>query len=190
LHAQSVLRRPCPHGASHNPCHPLGHPGFHCPPQLSYSLQLYGKIDVLKLASPACSISPIRAFPVPSHPSSATPLGPGSFLAVPSLLPMTTSVTRRPRVTFGPSPPSSPPIDLTASALLSHSPIPFDTSLHPLSSSTSSSSSPPSSSFYSVTIPAVSIWPFRLRLSRFSICGLQLQPSPRYPSFAPAGLLT
>ena len=71
---------------------------------------------------------------------------------------MTTSVILRPRVTFGPSPPSSPPIDLTAS-VLSHSPIPFDTSLHPLSFSSSSSSSsffPPSSSFHSATIPAVS----------------------------------
>ena len=79
----------------------------------------------------------------------------------------------------------SSPIDLTASALLSHSPIPFDTSLHPSSSSSSSSSSPPSSSSYSCYL-----WPSRFRLSRFFICGRQLQPSPQFLSFAPAGLLT
>ena len=85
-------------------------------------------------------------------------MGLDSTLAARSLPPITTSVIRRPRVTFGPSPPSSSRIDLTASVLL-HSPIPFDTSLHPLSSSPSSSSSSssfPPSSFYSATIPAVS----------------------------------
>ena len=104
--------------------------------------------------------STIRAMHVQSRPSSDTPMGPDSSLAAPSLLPMSTSVIRRPRVTFGPSPQSSPPIDLTASSALSHSPIPFDTSLHPSSSSSISSSSsssfPLSSSFYSATIPAVS----------------------------------
>jgi hypothetical protein len=122
-------------------------------------------------------------------PSSATPLGPGSSLAVPSLLPMTTSVTRRPRVTFGPSPPSSSPIDLTASALLSHSPIPFNTSLHPGSSSSSSSSSPPSSSFYSATIPAVSgplVSGSRGSSSAAVSSNLPLDPFPS----PPAGLLT
>ena len=102
----------------------------------------------------------IRAMPVPSRPSSATPLGPDSSLAAPSLLfTMTTSVIRRPRVTFfGPSPP--PPTHrsyrfrpFALSYLLRHH---FDTSLHPSSSSSFSLSSPPSSSFDSAAIPAVS----------------------------------
>jgi hypothetical protein len=112
---------------------------------------------LLRLA-PFFQSDTIRAIPVPSRFSFATPLDPDSFLAAPFLLPMTTSVIRRPRVTFGFSPPSFRPTDLTAS-VLSQAPIPSIPASIPSSSSSSSfsssSSSPPSSSFYSAITPSL-----------------------------------